>query len=165
MEYFQVFLYLAAFLCTLVAGFLFAFLFVIMPGIKRLNDREFVRSFQVIDRVIQDGQPVFMTVWLGSIITLLLALVLGVMVLDLAGNVLIVTATLIYIFGVQLPTFTINVPLNNKIQLVDVDVADDNRLKKARHDFESRWNLANSLRTILACCVSALLMYMLLVVS
>jgi uncharacterized membrane protein len=37
----------------LVAGFLFAFAAVIMPGIRSLGDRAFIRAFQVIDRVIQ----------------------------------------------------------------------------------------------------------------
>ena len=52
----QIALILAAFLCSLVAGFLFAFAIVIMPGIGSLNDREFLRAFQVMDRVIQNNQ-------------------------------------------------------------------------------------------------------------
>jgi uncharacterized membrane protein len=46
-------LILATFLCSLVAGFLFAFAIVAMPGIRRLNDREFIKAFQVMDRIIQ----------------------------------------------------------------------------------------------------------------
>jgi len=45
MELFQVALILAAFLCSLVAGFLFAFAVVVMPGIRSLNNREFIRTF------------------------------------------------------------------------------------------------------------------------
>jgi uncharacterized membrane protein len=60
---FQVLLLLAAFLCSLVAGFLFAFAVVIMPGISPLDDRGFIRAFQLIDRVIQNNQPLFMLVW------------------------------------------------------------------------------------------------------
>lgn len=36
----------ATILCTMVAGLLFAFAVVTMPGIKRLSDREFIRAFQ-----------------------------------------------------------------------------------------------------------------------
>ena len=54
---FQIVLILATLLCSLVAGFLFAFATVVMPGIKTLNDREFIRAFQVIDGVIQNNQP------------------------------------------------------------------------------------------------------------
>ena len=65
MGIFQIALFLATFLCSLVAGFLFAFALVVMPGIRSLNDREFIRAFQVIDRVIQNNQPIFMLVWVG----------------------------------------------------------------------------------------------------
>jgi uncharacterized membrane protein len=70
-EIFQVALIVATFLCTLVAGFVFAFAVVVMPGIRTLGDGEFLRAFQVMDRVIQNNQPVFMLVWLGSVIALL----------------------------------------------------------------------------------------------
>ena len=43
---FQIVLILATLLCSLVAGFLFAFAIIVMPGIKTLNDREFIRAFQ-----------------------------------------------------------------------------------------------------------------------
>ena len=50
-EIFQVTLIVATFLCTLVAGFVFAFAVVVMPGIRTLGDGEFLRAFQVMDRV------------------------------------------------------------------------------------------------------------------
>ena len=65
MGIFQIVLILAAFLCSLVAGFVFAFAFVVMPGIRSLNDREFIRAFQVMDRIIQNNQPVLC--WSGSV--------------------------------------------------------------------------------------------------
>lgn len=64
-------------LCGLVAGLLFACAIVTMPGIKSLNDGEFVRAFQVMDGVIQNNQPLFMLVWKGSTLSLLLAAILG----------------------------------------------------------------------------------------
>ena len=47
MGIFQIVLILATFLCSLAAGLLFAFAIVVMPGIRSLNDREFIRAFQV----------------------------------------------------------------------------------------------------------------------
>ena len=67
---FQIALILATFLCSLVAGFLFAFAVVVMPGIGSLNDRDFLRAFQVMDHVIQNNQPIFMLVWVGSVVSL-----------------------------------------------------------------------------------------------
>jgi hypothetical protein len=32
---------------------------VVMPGIRNLGNREFLRAFQEVDRIIQRGHPVF----------------------------------------------------------------------------------------------------------
>ena len=42
-------------LCALVAGFLFTYAVVVMPGFKVLEDRAYIRAFQVTDGVIQRG--------------------------------------------------------------------------------------------------------------
>ena len=88
MGIFQIVPILAAFLCSLVAGFLFAFTFVVMPGIRSLNDREFIRAFQVMDGIIQDNQPTFVLVWVGSVVALVTSAVLGFGQLDGAGRLL-----------------------------------------------------------------------------
>ncbi|ELS04525.1 putative integral membrane protein [Xenococcus sp. PCC 7305] len=158
---FQLTLISATFLCSLVAGFLFAFAVVVMPGLKSLNDREFIWAFQVVDGVIQKNQPIFVLVWVGSVLALLTSAVLGIRQLDGAERLLITFSTLIYLFGVQLPTFTINVPLNNKLQTLKPDTMDEKMQKAARREFEPRWNLWNSIRTPLACLTSVLLIILL----
>lgn len=163
MEYFEFTLILATFLCSLVAGFLFAFAVVIMPGINKLNDKEFIRAFQVMDGVIQNNQPLFMLVWLGSVLVLIIAAVLGIGQLDGAGRLLITSAALIYILGVQLPTITINIPLNNKLQTLDVDAMSEATQKTARNEFEPRWNRWNSFRAAIASLASVLLIILLFI--
>ena len=133
---FQIALILATFLCSLVAGLLFVFALVVMPGIRSLNDREFIRAFQVIDGVIQNNQPIF---------------------------VLIIFAALAYLLGVQLPTVTINIPLNNKLQTLDVGAMNETTQKAARKDFEPRWNRWNSIRAAFASLASALLIILLFI--
>lgn len=86
MGFLQIALLLATFLCSLVAGFLFAFAVVVMPGIKNLNNREFIRAFQAIDGIIQNNQPTFIVVWLGSVIALIVATVYGVGQMDVMGR-------------------------------------------------------------------------------
>ncbi len=152
---------IATLLCSLVAGFLFAFGLVVMPGIRRLNDREFIRTFQVIDGIIQNNQPIFVLVWVGSILFLIASAMLGIGQLNGLLPLLIICA-LVYIFGVQLPTFTINVPLNNQLQTCDVMNMNETTLKVARFDFETRWNRWNAIRTFFACLTSTLLIILLL---
>jgi uncharacterized membrane protein len=158
MELIQILFLLATLLCSLVAGFLFAFAVVVMPGIKNLGNREFLRVFQVIDGIIQKNQPIFTLVWVGSVVALVIAAVLGFGQLDGAGRLLLVLAALAYLLGVQLPTATINVPLNNKLQILDLDTMDEAAQKAARENFEPSWNRWNSIRTALATLATALLM-------
>lgn len=157
MEPIHVALILAAFLCSLVAGFLFAFAVVVMPGIRRLGDRDFIRAFQVMDGIIQDNQPLFVVVWLGSILALITAAVLGVGGPGAAVSWLVIVAALAYVVVVQLPTFTINIPLNRRLQALKVDALDEAAAKTAREDFEARWNRWNVIRTAVSCVVSVLL--------
>ena len=158
MGFFEIALILATFLCSLVAGFLFAFAVVIMPGINKLNDREFIHAFQVMDGIIQKNQPLFMLVWVGSIVALIASAGLGIGQLDGVGLALIISSAIIYIIGVQLPTGIINIPLNNMLQSLDIDEMDEAAHRKVRDSFESRWNKSNNIRTALSCLVSILLM-------
>ncbi|MGQ0507258.1 MAG: anthrone oxygenase family protein [Myxococcaceae bacterium] len=162
MTLFQAALIAAALLCSLVAGLLFAFAVVVMPGIRRLADAEFIRAFQVIDGVIQKNQPLFAIVWVGSILTLLTATVLGVWELRGADRLLAIAAALVYLVGVQLPTFAVNIPLNNELQELDPGAMDAQARKHARDAFEPRWNHWNAIRATFACLTSLLLLSLLL---
>jgi uncharacterized membrane protein len=157
MGFLQVVLVLATFLCSLVAGFLFAFAVVVMAGIKNLNNREFIRAFQTMDGIIQNNQPIFVVVWLGSVLALIVAAAFGVGQLDATGRWLLIVSTLAYLLGVQLPTFTINVPLNNRLQSLHVEAMDASEQEAARKAFEGRWNRWNAIRTVVSCLVSLVL--------
>lgn len=150
-------LILATFLCSLVAGFLLAFALVVMPGMKQLENKAFIRAFQAIDGIIQDGQPVFTALWVGSAIALVVAAAFSLGEGDAVGGWLIILATLGYLLGVQLPTVAINIPLNNRLQSVDVEAVDETAQAAAREAFEGRWNRWNAIRTVVACGVSLLL--------
>jgi uncharacterized membrane protein len=162
MTVFQPVLILAAFLCSLVAGFLFAFAAVVMPGIRRLDDGAFIRAFQAIDGVIQNNHPLFLIVWVGSIPALLAAAVLGGWTLEGADRVLVIFAAAIYFLCVQLPTFAINIPLNNALQKLDAGAMTEPAHNRARDEFEARWNRWNAFRTGCASVTSLALLLLLL---
>ena len=140
MDTFHLALVSATLFCSLVAGFVFCFACVAMPGIGTLGDREFLQAFRVMDRVIQNNQPLFALVWAGSAVTLLVAAVLGFGRLIGIERTLLLAAVAIYLLGVQLPTLTINVPLNNHLQTLDLGGMDADGLIEARGAFEPRWN-------------------------
>lgn len=161
MDYFLTAVVAATFLCALVTGLLLAFAVVVMPGLKTLDDGGFIRAFQVIDRVIQNNQPVFMLIWVGSVVLLIGAVVLGAGVVSGLERFLLFAAAALYILGVQLPTATINVPLNNRLQALTVETLNDAERQSARADFEPRWNRWNLVRTLLS-CVSVVLLLILI---
>jgi uncharacterized membrane protein len=152
----------ASCLCSLVAGFLFAFAVVIMPGLATLDDAGFLRGFQAVDRVIQRNQSLFIVMWAGSVVALLATLGLGLWELRGANRGLVIAAGLLYIAGVQLPTIAINVPLNNRLQPLDLATMDGASLKRAREAFEPRWNQSNAIRTLCAILTSVVLALLLL---
>ncbi len=148
----------AALSCALVTGIIFAFAMVIMPGIGVLDDRGFLRAFQVIDAVIQHGSPLFFLVWLGSAVTVCAAGLLGLWTAAGADRVLLVVAATVYLVGVQVPTVTVNVPLNNAVQRLDVAATTPAAARDARLAFEPRWNQWNVVRLWLALGVTVVLL-------
>jgi len=162
MELFHLVVLVAAALCALVAGLLFAFAVVAMPGLEKLSDREFIRASQVMDRVIQDRQPLFVVVWLGSVVALLLALAMGFQQQDGVTSGLLIAAAALYLFGVQLPTARVHLPLNSEIQTVEVDAIGEAERKQARERFEARWNRSNQIRTAISIVTMLLLLVVLL---
>ena len=159
--FFQALLMLATFLCSLVAGFLFAFAVVIMPGIRSLDNGGFIRAFQAIDRVIRNSQPLFVVMWVGSVLCLIAAGVSGLWALGSADRWLLIVAAVAYLLGVQLPTVTINIPLNNELQKLDPSTMSETTRKHARDGFESRWNRWNAIRTACASLTSILMLILL----
>jgi uncharacterized membrane protein len=162
MTLFQTVLMVATFLCSLVAGLLFAFAVVVMPGISSLDDGAFIRAFQAVDRVIQKNQPLFVFVWVGSVLALVTAAVLGIWQLSGADRLLVIAAALVYVLGVQVPTVTVNIPLNNELQKLDPDTMNETMHRRARDNFEPRWKRWNATRSLWASLASILLMVLLL---
>ena len=162
MELIQIALLLSALLCSLVAGVVLTFAIVVMPGIRTMGDRDFLKSFKVMDRVIQNNQPIFMLVWLGSAVVLLASTVLGIWRLEGLDRILLVVACAIYIFGVHVPTVTINVPINNHLQAHDLDALSETELRATAEKYETRWLRWNTIRTVIATLTTVLLLVLLI---
>jgi uncharacterized membrane protein len=141
----------------LVTGLLFTFALLVMPGLGKLDDRSFLRGFQEIDGIIQRGHPVFGAVWLGSIVSLPAVTVMGFGQLGGWAQGLLVIATALYVLGVQLPTFRGNVPLNNRLQTLELATMSELKIAEARRAFEPAWNRLNHFRTSIGLAVAMLL--------
>ena len=101
MEFFYFFLFLSILSCSLVTGFIFTYAIIVMPGLSKLSDKEFLKAFQVTDAVIQNRQPIFMLIWVRSIVSVLSLLLISIAYVGFSETWLIVLVTLIYLLGVQ----------------------------------------------------------------
>ena len=149
-------------LCSLVAGLLFGFAIVVMPGIAKLTDKEYLLAFKHMDGIIQNNQPLFILVWAGSILSIIITLILGMMNLSGTQIYLLVFASILYLFGVQLPTFRFNIPLNNSLQNLDVESLEESEATSFRVDFEIPWNRWNKIRTVNAILAVSMLLLLLI---
>ncbi len=140
----------AALTCSLVTGFIFTYAVVVMPGFSKLDDKEFLRAFQVTDGIIQNNQPLFMLTWVGSIISVLSVIAISIFSLGLSEAWIIFIVGLIYLLGVQGITISIHLPLNNRIQSIDINNMNNQSLNEERTKFELRWNYFNKIRTFIA---------------
>jgi len=152
---------LSSFLVTTVFGELLVFETVVMPGIAKLeDDGQFLRAFQAIDGIIQNNQPVFVSVWIGSVLSLLATAGLGIMahytqgLLSIAYSTMstqlgmLLVGTALYLAG-QFTTFAINVPRNNRVKLLSISKMSGRELATERSYFEKTWNKWNLFRTVL----------------
>ena len=150
MNFIDILLILSILLCSLVTGFIFTYAIVVMPGLSKLKDKEFIRAFQVTDAIIQNNQPIFMLIWVGSIISVLSLIISSVIIIGISESLLTIIIGTIYLFGVQGLTIGIHLPLNNQIQKVNTEELDDQKLHEERLNFERKWNFFNNIRTIIA---------------
>ena len=148
-------------LCSLVSGFIFTYSIVVMPGLSNLNDKDFLKAFQVTDAVIQNNQPLFMFTWIGSIVAILTTIVASFITVGLLESWLIILVGAAYLLGVQGITVAIHIPLNNHIQKLNIEELNDKTLAYERKNFEAKWNFFNKIRTFVGISASSLLLLVL----
>ena len=132
-----------------------------MPGLAKLCDKEFIRAFQVTDEVIQKNQPISMIVWIGSMISVIGTMIAAFVAPYSAETALVIATGFVYLLGVQGLTVFVHLPLNKRIQGVNVADMDASVLREQRMLFEARWTRFNRIRTLIALVVSASFMIVL----
>ncbi len=139
-----------------------AFSVVVMPGIIKLKPREYLRAFKEMDAIIQRGHPLFMAVWLGSVLSLCAATFFSFDEWTGYKPLILLLATLVYILGVQAPTFLKNIPVNNRIQQTELDLTSEEELQPLKEALSMQWMFWNTIRTVVSILVSVTLLLTLL---
>ena len=139
----------------LMAGLFFAWSFSVNNGLSNLGDVLFIKTFQSMNRSIEN--PFFSTVFLGSAFLILWSLYLNSDNTSSFTFLCLLAATVVYLAGSVGVTFLANLPLNKTLDGFDVDNASSKDIICRRRAFEKKWNILNTIRTI-----SALLAFVLL---
>jgi len=147
--------------CSLVGGFIFMYAIIVMPGLSNLDDKDFIRAFQVTDTIIQNKQPLFMLTWIGSVVALFITILVSLITVGLSESWSIVLISIAYLLGVQGITGAVHIPLNNHIQGVRIEELSDKMLADERLKFETKWNFYNNIRTVFAIFVSLFMLILL----
>ena len=147
LDLFDASLIVSALSCGLVTGFILTYAIVVMPGLAKLTDKNFLRAFQVTDEIIQNNQPLFMLIWIGSIISVITTTFTSIVYVGFPDASLTLLVCFIYLVGVQGVTIIIHIPLNNHVQKLKVHKLDDQAANQERSMFEARWNKFNYSRS------------------
>ena len=137
-----------------MTGFILTYAIVVMPGLSKLDDKEFIKAFQVTDGIIQNNQPIFILIWVGSIISVVSTIIISIFTLGILEGWKIIFVSLVYLIGVQAITIIIHLPLNRRIQKIDINSTNLQSLNEERKNFETKWNYFNNIRTVIAFLVT-----------
>ena len=154
MEILNISLFFSTLLCSLVTGFILTYAIVVMPGLSKLDDKEFIKAFQVTDGIIQNNQPIFILIWVGSIISVVSTIIISIFTLGILEAWKLIFVSLVYLIGVQAITIIIHLPLNRRIQNIDINSTNLQSLNEERKNFETKWNYFNNIRTVIAFLVT-----------
>ena len=159
MEILNISLFFSTLLCSLVTGFILTYAIVVMPGLSKLDDKEFIKAFQVTDGIIQNNQPIFILIWVGSIISVVSTIIISIFTLGILEGWKIIFVSLVYLLGVQVITIIIHLPLNKRIQNIDINSTNLQSLNEERKNFETKWNYFNNIRTVIAFLVTLFFLF------
>lgn len=137
----------------LTAGLCFTWSNAVTPGIGRLNNLTFLKSFQSMNRVIINGK--FLLVFFGPVILLFLNAYLFKS--NGLSFWLFLIAAIIFFLGIGLVTIFGNVPLNEVLDKSNLEALSKTELQELRNQFEQPWNRWHAIRTLSSFTAFALL--------
>lgn len=130
----------------LMAGLFYAWSISVTPGLAKINDLSYLQAFQSMNRAILN--PLFFVVFFG------LAVLLPVLsYLSFQNSIsnqfwYVLAATILYFVGIMGVTIGGNVPLNNALEALQIELMTPEQMDEFRKGFESKWNRLNHIRTI-----------------
>lgn len=136
----------AVFLTGLSAGFFYAWSVSVIPGTRKVTDMVYLETMQSINRAILN--PAFFLIFFGC----LLLLGAGTIQQFKAGSAFwfLLAAALTYLIGTFGVTAFGNVPLNDALDVLQLEDLNPAKIISTRKHYEVRWNRLHTIRTVFA---------------
>ncbi len=132
-------------LCTgLTAGLCFTWSNAVTPGLGKLDDLEYLKAFQEINRSIINIR--FLMIFFSPVLLLYFNLILHKDENPITINVFL-TAAIVFTIGIGFTTIIKNIPLNEMLDKTNLESLTINEIKQTRAAFETPWNRWHFLRT------------------
>ncbi len=141
-----VILILSTLFSGLMAGLFYSWSISVTPGLAEVGDENYLKAFQSMNRAILN--PAFLIVFMGLVILLILLSYLYYNSTEPAQFWYILSASILYISGVMAVTILGNVPMNNTLEILQIESMNPEQMASFRLGFESKWNKLNMIRTI-----------------
>lgn len=129
----------------LMAGLFYSWSISVTPGIGRLGDKEYLASFQAMNRAIVN--PVFLLCFLGAAVLLPVCTFMNYSQPVSNRFWFLLGASVFYIIGIIVLTFAGNMPLNNALDKFNIAAASPEQMAAFRAQFENKWNNLNHIRS------------------
>ena len=134
---------------ALMGGLFFAFGTAVMSSLERMPAGQGAAAMNLINVRIQN--PLFLLIFVGTALVCV-ALAILALVRDTPGKWWLVAGSALYLVGVIVISFAINIPLNDQLAAVDpTTTAGAAEWSK----YLARWNPANNLRAV-ACALGVI---------
>jgi len=143
---------------ALTSGLLFSFTIAISPGLKHLSDLEYLKTMKSINKEILN--LFFLFCFFSPL--LLYPLTIYIQQNDGFNRWLLVAGFLTHCIVIGI-TASVNVPLNNQLEKLDLLETNGKQLEAFRAIFENRWTYWNNVRTVSSVISSIFLTLYLLV--
>jgi len=137
---------LAAIGCGVAAGFFMTFSDLIMPSLEAVEGRAGIEAMQMIN--IKVNTSVSVSVLWAMVFALPILLVLDLLWAGGVGLPWILSGGALYLLGVLVVSFRVNVPMNNRLEAMDRQ--EESTQAYWATEFVPRWIRWNSVRTIAA---------------
>jgi uncharacterized membrane protein len=131
---------------ALMAGLFYAYSCSVNLGLGRLSDPEYIAAMQSINKSIQN--PIFFTTFFGALLLLPFSTYLFYSQPVSMRFLCLLTATIVYLIGVFGVTILGNVPLNEALDVFNLQSASIEEIARQRAKFEGPWNKLNLVRTL-----------------